>query len=166
MDNFYNDKLLFSYTFDPNLGFVSLVQASKAQVLQCDLVQRSLHQLAEYNEESQGDFIKPLLVGKAAKSSWASLSSGVSAEELADLTKAAATIEHYEKIYSMYEHSTDLNHVMNVLKTRIDAHNSTIPLNVYRISPSISVQNLWVEIEACLQAYYDLIDECEEFPEW
>lgn len=66
----------------------------------------------------------------------------------------------------MFEHSSELNHVMNVLKTRIDSHNTTIPFNVYRYSQSGSVDSLWVEIEACLQAYYDLIDECKDFPEW
>lgn len=55
---------------------------------------------------------------------------------------------------------------MNVLKTRIDGNNPSVPMNVYRISPSISIEALWPEIEACLQAYYDLIDECAEFPNW
>jgi len=94
--------------------------------------------LAEYNEESQGEFIKPLLVGKAAKSGWSSMTGGLSAEEVADLEQARDTIDHYDKIYSIFEHSSDLNHVMNVLKTRIDSHNTTIPLNVYRISASNS----------------------------
>jgi hypothetical protein len=129
-------------------------------------VQRTLHQLADYNEESQGDFVKPLLVGKAAQSNWSSLIAGISTEEQVDLEKAQETISHYDKIYSMFEHSSELNHVMNVLKTRIDSHNTTIPFNVYRYSQSGSVDSLWVEIEACLQAYYDLIDECKDFPEW
>jgi len=55
---------------------------------------------------------------------------------------------------------------MNVLKTRIDSHNSTIPLNVYRISGSNDQELLWNEVETCLTAYYNLIDECEEYPEW
>jgi len=30
--------------------------------MQRDLVQKTVHQLAEFNEESQGDYIRPLLV--------------------------------------------------------------------------------------------------------
>ena len=55
---------------------------------------------------------------------------------------------------------------MNILKTRIDAHNPSIPMNIYRYSKSVDVEHTFPEIESCLQAYYDLIDECEGFPEW
>lgn len=141
-------------------------QAAKAQALQRELVQKTLHQLAEYNEETHGAFVRPMLVSKTFQDNWNNWTEGASEEEVADLQQAQATIAHYDKIYSIFEYSSDLNHVMNVLKTRIDGHNPTIPMNVYRISPSVAMENMFPEIESCLQAYYDLIDECAATPEW
>jgi hypothetical protein len=39
-------------------------------------------------------------------------------------------------------------------------------MNIYRISGSSSMQVLFPEMEKCLEAYYGLIDDCAEFPEW
>ena len=85
---------------------------------------------------------------------------------MADLVKARETIAHYEKIYSIFEHASDLNHHMLVLERRIDSNNPTLPQNIYRYSKWNNMENLFPEIEMCLQAYYDLIDECAEFPLW
>ena len=61
------------------------LQASKAATLQRELVQRSLHQLAEYNEESHGAFVKPMLALKKFEDNWAKNTEGICAEEQADL---------------------------------------------------------------------------------
>jgi hypothetical protein len=39
-------------------------------------------------------------------------------------------------------------------------------MNMYRYSESSSSGVLFPEIEKCLEAYYGLIDDCAEFPEW
>ena len=39
-------------------------------------------------------------------------------------------------------------------------------MNMYRQCSANSQDKLFPEIEACLQAYYDLIDDCKDFPLW
>jgi len=39
-------------------------------------------------------------------------------------------------------------------------------MNIYRHSQWNTIENIFPEIEMCLQTYYDLIDECADYPEW
>ena len=135
-------------------------------MLQRELVQKTLHQLSEYNSETHGGFVKPILARDDFVKNWNANTQGLSAEEIADLEWARDTITHYEKIYNIFEYSSDLSHAMNILETRICAHNPSVPVNVYRTSRSGEMSVLFPEIEACLQAYYDLIDDCKEYPDW
>ena len=41
-----------------------------------------------------------------------------------------------------------------------------MPQNMYRKCSANSQENLFPEMEAYLQAYYDLMDDCKEFPLW
>jgi hypothetical protein len=75
-------------------------------------------------------------------------------------------LENYEKIYNIFEYSTLLTRTCNMLETRICGNNPSIPMNIYRVSGSSSMDNIFPEIEKCLEAYYGLIDDCEAFPEW
>ncbi len=84
-------------------------------MLQRDLVQRTLHQLYEFNDETHGSFLKPIIGGKDFIKSWSSNTAGLSAEEMADLTQARASLENYEKIYNIFEYATDLNRAMNMI---------------------------------------------------
>lgn len=54
----------------------------------------------------------------------------------------------------------------NLLETKICAAKSTLPMNIYRFSSSSSLDNTFPEIEKCLEAYYQLLDECKDFPDW
>ena len=56
--------------------------------------------------------------------------------------------------------------MMYTLETRISANNPSIPFSIYRQSNSSKIVSLFPEIEACLEAYYGLIDDCEGYPEW
>jgi len=55
---------------------------------------------------------------------------------------------------------------MIVLDRKIKTNNPTIPMNIYRQCKANSDKNLFPEVEAYLQAYYDLMDDCKEFPIW
>lgn len=85
---------------------------------------------------------------------------------MGDLDKARYNIENYEKIYNIFEYATDLNRAMNIIETRICANNPSVPMNMYRISGSSSIATIFPEIEKCLEAYYNLIDETADYPEW
>jgi hypothetical protein len=39
-------------------------------------------------------------------------------------------------------------------------------MNMYRKSSAANTGNLIAEMESYLKAYYDLIDQCQEFPDW
>lgn len=41
-----------------------------------------------------------------------------------------------------------------------------MPQNIYRQSKSNSQENLFPEVESYLQAYYDLMDDCKDYPLW
>lgn len=46
------------------------------------------------------------------------------------------------------------------------SNNPTIAMNIYRRSKANSREALFSEIEALMTAYYDLMDDCKEFPLW
>ena len=49
------------------------------------LVRKSLHQLTEINAESNNMYLEPVSILDAANKRWGKLTSGLSAEELADM---------------------------------------------------------------------------------
>ena len=73
---------------------------------------------------------------------------------------------NYEKIYSIVEYVSDLNEHLTVLQRRIGTNNATMPQNMYRACSNNAPYKLWPEVEIYLKAYYDLMDDCEDFPIW
>jgi len=55
---------------------------------------------------------------------------------------------------------------MYVIEGQISSNNISNPLNVYRQSWSTRLENMFGDIEKIMQAYYDLIDDCADYPEW
>ena len=116
-----------------------LLAGTRAIAQQRDLVQWNLTQMREHNIESNGEYMKPLLMLKQSASKWGSLTAGLSAEELADMEGARANLEHYEKTYQIFEYCAELNRTMNVLQTRMAGSNPTLAMNMYRFSEANSV---------------------------
>ena len=90
--------------------------ASRAEANQRVLVRKSLHQLHEYNLDQHDMYLEPVTELKNFSAKWDKYTSGLSEEEVADLEKARETLQTYEKIYSIYEYATDLNHLMYVIE--------------------------------------------------
>ena len=88
---------------------MDLVQAARAEANQRVLVRKSLHQLAEYNSESDGLYLEPVNTLEKFTAKWDAHTKGLSSEEVADLERARATLENYKKIYEIFEYSTQLN---------------------------------------------------------
>lgn len=82
------------------------------------------------------------------------------------MEKARDTLDHYEKIYNIFEYATDLTKMANMLETRICGNNPSMPLNMYRTSGSSKIEVLFPELENVLEAYYSLIDDCADYPDW
>ena len=78
----------------------------------------------------------------------------LSAEEVADLERARDQLAHYEKIYNLYEYTTQINTLMYNLESRISSNNPSHPLNIYRWSEANSTQSLIPEILEIMEAYY------------
>lgn len=55
---------------------------------------------------------------------------------------------------------------MYVLEARISTNNPSHPLNVYRWSQSNSNDSLLPEVIEVLEAYYQLMDDCKDYPDW
>ena len=55
---------------------------------------------------------------------------------------------------------------MYLIEAQISSNNPSNPLAIYRQSPSTRIGSMFDDIEKVLQAYYDLIDDCEDYPEW
>lgn len=140
--------------------------ATKAQVLQRELVQKTVHQLGEYNDDTYGAFLKPIMTAEKFNKNWNKHTQGLSAEELADMEEARSSIASYEKIYNIFEYSSEITRLCNMVETRICANNPSIPMNIYRRSGSSTMDNIFPEIEKCLEAYYGLVDDCAEYPDW
>ena len=56
--------------------------------------------------------------------------------------------------------------MMYALEARISSNNPSIPFSIYRASKSTNLESTFPEIEACLEAYYGLLDDCKDCPEW
>ena len=143
--------------------------AARAQVLQHDLVQRTMGQLNDHNNEDvDGLFTRPTLDLYFVNKYWNFLTSSpeITKEEIADLEKARTTLQHYEKIYSLMEYGSDLNGLLTCLDTRVSNMNPSVFLTIYRQSAHNSAEKIFAEVELCLEAYYGMIEDCKDHPEW
>ena len=59
------------------------------------LVRKSIHQLNEYNHESNNMYLEPVSALASATANWSSLTSGLDEEQLADMEQARAKLENY-----------------------------------------------------------------------
>jgi len=82
------------------------------------------------------------------------------------LVRAKEQIEHYEKIYNIFDYASELQDVMYTLESQISSQNPTIPFNVYRQSTSTKMENLITDIENCFKTYFDLMDDLSSNPLW
>ena len=48
----------------------------------------------------------------------------------------------------------------------MNTNNPSIPMNIYRQSGSNSRKELFAEMEKLMTAYYDLMDDCKDYPLW
>lgn len=66
--------------------------ASQSEVLSRELVQRTLHQLHEYNAEGNAHYLNPLMALSDFEKNRKQYLTGLSQEEVADLEDASARI--------------------------------------------------------------------------
>jgi len=64
------------------------------------------------------------------------------------------------------EYGNDFNGILTCLETRIASNNPSVPMTIYRNSRHNNTENIFNEVELCLEAYYGLIEDCKDFPEW
>ena len=128
-----------------------LVSAANAQIYQRDLVQKTMTQLYEYNNEDMAcAYTKPALDYYTLNKNWASLTKGMSEQEINDLKQARDILANYEKIYSIVEYVSSLHEGITTLEKRIQTNNPTMPQNMWRKCSSNSQKNLFPEMEAYL----------------
>lgn len=113
-----------------------------------------------------GIYTRPTLDLYLCNKYWNFITSDLSKEEVADLEKAKSQLQNYDKIYSIMEYGNDFNQLLTCLETRIASNNPSIPMTIYRSSRHNNTENIFNEVELCLEAYYGLIEDCKEFPEW
>lgn len=130
------------------------------------LVRKTCHQLDKFDGSGDGCFSKPIYARDDFVKNWDANIKGLSGEEVADLERARDQIAHYEKIYNIFKYTTELNDIMYNLETRISSNNPSHPLNVYRWSSWNSTANLLPEVVEILECYYQLMDECKDYPDW
>ena len=126
------------------------VQASRAEGNQRVLVRKSIHQLGEYNAEQDGMYLEPVTTLDSFNANWAKYTSGLSAEELADLEQARTKLERYKQIYEIFEYASELNDTMYLIGSKVCSNNPTNPLNIYRKSESTSLASMFDELEKVL----------------
>ena len=55
---------------------------------------------------------------------------------------------------------------MYTIETQISSNNPSYPMSIYRRSSSTTCESMIHDIEKMLEAYYSLIDDCADCPEW
>ena len=140
--------------------------ASRAEANQRVLVRKSIHQLVEYNHETNYMYLEPVTTLDEFTANWEKNISGLSEEEVADLEQARDKLENYKKIYEIFEYASGLNEIMFTIETQISSNNPSYPMSIYRRSASTSCESMIHDIEKMLEAYYSLIDDCADYPEW
>ena len=111
-------------------------------------------------------YLEPVTTLDSFTANWDKNISGLSEEEVADLEQAREKLENYKKIYEIFEYATGLNEIMFTIETQISSNNPSYPMSIYRRSASTSCPSMIVDIEKMLEAYYSLIDDCADYPEW
>lgn len=140
--------------------------ATKSKGLRRELVQKTVYQLSQYNSENGYLYQGPVNTLADARKNWTALTAGVSAEELRDFEAARDALEQYEKVYEIFAYSSELNYCVQNLELRITSNNPNVPMNLYRQSSAAAPAKLVAEMEEYLRAYYDLIDQCQAYPDW
>ena len=123
-----------------------------------------MSQLLEHNhEELDSLYTRPTLDLYLCTKYWGFITSGddLSKEEVHDLEAAKNQLVHYEKLYSLMEYGSDLNHMLTALETRIASNNPSLPQTIYRRSRHNESESVLKDVEACLAAYYSIIDDAE-----
>ena len=122
--------------------------------------------MENFDKDTDGAFTKPIYIRNDFVKNWDANIKNLSEEEVADLQRAKDQIAHYEKIYNIYQYATELNEIMYTLESRIASNNPSNPLNVYRWSDSNSTSKLIPEMIEILEVYYQLMDDCKNYPDW
>tara|TARA_B110000285_G_C15042733_1_gene572658 strand:- start:815 stop:1078 length:264 start_codon:yes stop_codon:yes gene_type:complete len=81
---------------------------------------------------------------------WGTLTAGMSEEAITDLQNSVNQLEHYDKIYSLIEYTSQLHETMTGLEIRMMSNNPSIPMNIYRQSGSSSREKLFPEMESLM----------------
>ena len=143
------------------------VSAANAQIYERILVQKTMTQLHHYNYvHAEGIYTRPTLDLFYMNKYWGYLTKGMSDEQLEDFGDAKKKLENYEKIYEIVEYASAINDHMTVLERRIMTNNPAMPQNMWRACPGNTFDKVFPDLEKMLQAYYDLMDDCEQFPLW
>jgi hypothetical protein len=64
------------------------------------------------------------------------------------------------------EYGSDLNGLLTTLDTRVASTNPSLPQTIYRQSSHNSTERIFEEMELCLEAYFGMIEDCKDHPEW
>ena len=91
-------------------SFLIVGAASRAEVMQYEMVQRSIGQFFDHNNEEQDSaYTRPTLDLYFITKYWNFLTKDLSAEEVVDMEKAKKALEKYEEIYSIFEYGSEIN---------------------------------------------------------
>jgi len=101
------DEMNSSVSLKSNLIFEDA--ATKSKGLRRELVQKTVYQLYKYEHENGSLYNNPVEVLHKAQNDWNSLTSGLSPEEHFDFEAAKQTLEQYERVYNIFEYSSELN---------------------------------------------------------
>ena len=102
------------------------------------MIEKTATQLYSYNGESGDMYTRPALDAHYVNKHWNYLTQGMSEEEITDFSAARDKLNHYEKIYSLIEYTSQLHETITCLELRMMSNNPTIAMNIYRKSKANS----------------------------
>ena len=141
---------------------------SKVEVMERQLVQRSVVTWKEFNEEEHmGFFYEPVyaykLIMENCKKGGIALCSYTSNRESYVLT---ARLQNYFKMLDIMDYACDISSHLTILQIRMAKNNVSNPTNLWRWSKNESMENILKELETLAKAYFQLIDDMTENKEW
>jgi hypothetical protein len=74
-----------------------------------------------------GLFTRPTLDLHILNTYWGYLTKDLGELEINDLQRARDTLQHYERIYSLYEYGNDLTQAITTLEVRVTGNNPSLP---------------------------------------
>ena len=143
-----------------------LRSASEVKVYTMDVCNQTSSQFTKTNYHLFHYYSNPVAALRLLNNYQKRLEAGASEYQLQDLENAREQLEEYNKLFTLMEYAGTLGEHITLLMGREDTNNLMQIQNIWRSAKMNLIENMYPEIEVIVSAYYDLLKQLEDYPEW